>query len=322
MPNTATAALGIVDPGDAELQRDGGLRRTRCRRSISRTTQSTVVTSVGSSGFDLAIASITDKPDPVSPGQGLKYTVVAVNGGTSPATGVHVELDLPTAGVAFMNADGSNGWTCGAPASNKVDCVGDLPAGGNTTITVSFITLLSGLPPSVSLTATIDPANAFAETNEGNNTKTETTTISTTGTCMLCVDLAAAQLIASPEPVASGGSVTVTFQVVNVGDTPTTLNPASDKLLNLLALTDGTLTSATPTSSDPAVTCSVDSSGTNFAFTSCKGNLGPGQGVTITLTLPKVTGTGLMLFGNADPDNLIVEFNEGNNSLTQTVIIF
>jgi uncharacterized repeat protein (TIGR01451 family) len=320
IPNTAAAALAIVDPADSTCSDTAGCENETSPQHLANNT-ATVVTSVGSSGFDLAIASITDTPDPVSPGQGLKYTVVAVNGGTTTAHAVHVELDLPTAGVAFMNANGSNGFTCGAPVSSKVDCVGDLPAGGNTTITVNFIALLSGLPPSVSLTATIDPANAFAETNEGNNTKTETTTISTTGTCTLCVDLVAAQLVATPEPAASGGPVTVKFQIVNIGDTPTTLNPTSDRLLSLGAVSDGTVASATPTSSNPAITCGVDGSGTNFLTTSCKGNLSPGEGVTITLTLPSVTGTGLTLVGVADPDNLVVEVNESNNKLTQTVII-
>src|SRR5262249_51777299 len=193
---------------------------------------------IGSTGFDLAISTITDNPDPVAPGQGLKYTVVAVNGGTAKATGVHIELDLPSSGVTFDGAAGTNGFTCSTPASNKVDCVGDLAGGGNTTITVSFTTLLFGLPPSVTLTAIIDPANPFAETDEGNNTKSQTTSITTNGTCTQCIDLAVSQLLTSPEPVSSGGTVTVQFQVVNIGDSPTTLNPQNDTLLSLFAVTD------------------------------------------------------------------------------------
>src|SRR5262249_8206586 len=159
--NTASVAPALVDQTDCGDP-------TQCEdETIAHliNNDSTVVSAVGSTGFDLAIATVTDNPDPVAPGQGLKYTVVAVNGGTAPANRVHIELDLPTAGVTFSGAAGSNGFNCGAPASNKVDCVGDLPGGGNTTITVSFITLLSGLPPAVTLTARIDPANAFSETD-------------------------------------------------------------------------------------------------------------------------------------------------------------
>src|SRR5262249_33573591 len=151
----------------------------------------------------------------------------------------------------------------------------------------------------------------------GNNTKSQTTTITATGTCTLCIDLAAAQLLTSPEPATSGQPVTAQFQVVNIGDSPTTLNPATDALLSLAAVTNGTLSSAVPTSSNPAITCAVDSSGANFETASCKGNLQPGEGVTITLTVPSVTGTQFFVTGVADPNLLVPEFNEGNNSLTQ-----
>ena len=62
---------------------------------------------MGSSGLDLAVSTITDIPDPVAPGQPLKYTIVAVNGGTNAATNVHIEVTLPSSGVTFVNADGS-----------------------------------------------------------------------------------------------------------------------------------------------------------------------------------------------------------------------
>lgn len=316
--NTASAAPGLVDPVECSDP-------TQCEdETIAHliNNDSTVTSSIGSTGFDLAIATITDNPDPVAPGQGLKYTVVALNGGTATATGVHVELDLPTGGVTFSGAAGSNGFTCGAAVSNKVDCVGNLPGGGTTTITVSFITLLSGLPPSVTLTAKIDPANAFSETDKGNNEKSQTTSITTTGTCTLCVDLAAAQLLTSPEPVASSGTVTVKFQVVNIGDTPTQLNPATDTLLSLGASTNGAIGGASVTSSDAGVVCAVDALLPNLVATSCKGNLQPGQGVTVTLTVPGVTGTRFFTTGTADPGLLVPEFNEGNNSLTQTIVIF
>ncbi len=283
----------------------------------------TAISAIGSSGFDLAIASVTDNPDPVAPGQGLKYTVVGVNGGTSEAADVHIVVDLPTAGVHFDNADGSNGFNCGAPAANSVDCVGTLPGGGNTTITLNFTTLVSDpLPPDLTLTATIDPGHAFAETNEGNNAKTQVTTVSAGGTCSACVDLVASQLKVTPEIAVSGSALTVTFQVVNIGDSPTALNPASDRLLSLLVLSDGTVSSATATSSSPAVTCSVGSSGANFMRNDCKGNLAPSEGVTITVTTT-VTGSGAFVFGTADPDNLIpLEFNESNNTANQSVVLF
>src|SRR5262249_49691828 len=175
-----------------------------------------------------------------------------------------------------------------------------------------FTTLLFGLPPSVTLTAIIDPAHAFAETDEGNNQKSQTTSITTSGTCTQCIDLVASQLLTSPEPVPSGDPVTVKFQVVNIGDTPTTPDPQNDTLLSLGASTNGSIGSATVTSSDNTISCAVDLSLPNLVSTSCKGNLQPGQGVTVTLTVPNVQGTQFFATGTADPDNHVPEFNENN----------
>jgi hypothetical protein len=63
------------------------------------------------------------------------------------------------------------------------------------------------------------------------------------------------------------------------------------------------------------------------ATLNCKGNLGPSQGLTMTLPINNVTGDlGLVL--NADPSNVInagstpPEFSELNNQLILTVIHF
>ena len=319
--NTASAVPALVDP-----QPPTATSVDETPDHLANNTSS-VTSSMAGSGFDLAIASVTDNPDPVSPGQGLKYTIVAVNAGTSTANGVQIQIDLPTAGVTFTGANASNGFSCVPsipPAGATVLCTGNLAGGGNTTITISLITLLSALPGNISLTATIDPGNAFAESNEGNNTITQPTTISTGTTCSGCVDLVASQLITSPEPLSTGGSLTTTFQVVNTGDTPTTLNPASDTLLSLVVSSDGTVGApSTLAASEPGFPCFVDAlaSTPNMLVTFCRGNLLPAQGVTITLVAP-VTGTGAAAIGTADPNSLVPELGfEGNNQLIQTVII-
>ncbi|MFZ2493259.1 MAG: CARDB domain-containing protein [Thermoanaerobaculia bacterium] len=283
---------------------------------------STVVSSIGSTGFDLAISNITDVPDPLGAGQGLKYTVVAVNGGTSTASNVLVRLTIPSSGVSFVSADGSNGFNCGAPSGTTIDCTGDLPGGGNTTLSVSFIALLSSLPPEVSLTATIDPLDVFAETDEGNNSDTETTTISASGACMSCIDLVAAQIV-TPDPVYSGGSLAATFQVVNVGDMPTSLNPASDVLLSFYATTDSGLSASAPTTSLPGVvTCASSASGPNWVYVECKGNLAPAQGVTLTLPISSASGSYLYLYGTADPNGVVSETTETNNTLSRSLVLW
>ena len=212
----------------------------------------------------------------------MTYTIVAVNGGSQAAPGVHVNVTLPSnAAATFVSADGSNGFNCAAPVGTLVDCVGDLPAGGNTVITIKLIVVLAP-PGDLVLTAIIDPADAFDETNEGNNTQTETTTVSGS-VCSACVDLVSVLINATPEPVPSGGSVTFTYILVNAGDMPTDFLPAQQ-----IAFFDffGTHTGFSITTSDPtAVSCTtIPSSGTS-RLNNCVGNLGAGQGVTITATL-------------------------------------
>jgi uncharacterized repeat protein (TIGR01451 family) len=312
--NTATAAPATHNPAETDAEDE-----TFAHQGDN---SATAKSSTGGSAFDLVLSSITDNPDPVIPGQGLKYKIIAVNGGTQAANGVHMSVALPSATSAtFLSADGSNGFNCSGPVANVLDCVGDLPAGGDTTVTVSEIVLVQPIPaPDLVLSATIDSTHAFAESDEGNNTKTETTTISGL-TCTTCIDLVAAQLVASTEPLTGGGSETFTFQVVNVGDTSTATDPLHDTLISFLYASGISLTPGTPVSSNAAITCTNAASGANFALVNCVGNLGPGEGVTITVPVSNVHGD-LFAIGTADPDGKVPESNEGNNQLNQSVVVF
>jgi len=311
--NRAEAAKAMHDPSDANATDETNTANNKA----------TVKTSVAGTGTELAVTSITDNPDPVIPGQGLKYTVIAVNGGSADQTGVVVRLNLPSAGATFVSADGTNGFNCNPGATpNTEDCVGDLGHGDSTVITVSFT--VTGPPGSdLALTATIDPDNVIPESDEGNNTKTETTTISGS-TCTNCIDLVSAQLIPSPDPVSAGGTLVVKYNVVNIGDKPTALDPTKpdQRLLNLEAAMSsfGGFSSTSATSSDPSITCNtVDVLGFGLlSETDCFGNLGPGQGVTITLTLTNINAD-TSVTGTADPNGKVTESNEGNNVLTETI---
>jgi subtilase family serine protease len=204
-----------------------------------------------------------------------------------------------------------------------LDCVGDLPAGGDTTITVSMIVPVQPIPaPDLVLSATIDSTGAFAESDEGNNTRTETTTISGL-TCSGCIDLVAAQLVPSADPILSGGSETFTFQVVNVGDTGTTLNPATDTLIDFFYASATSLTPGVVTTSNAGIVCTTTPSGlpVNAATVQCTGNLAPGQGVTITIPITNVVGD-LFALGIVDPDAKVTESDEGNNQLSESIVVF
>ena len=47
----------------------------------------------------------------------------------------------------------------------------------------------------------------------------------------------------------------------------------------------------------------------------CFGNLGPGQGVTVTVVFTDVTSLTVKGEGKADPDNKVSEFTNGNNNI-------
>lgn len=310
--NTAKADPALVDPGTSDELLD---------ESNTDNNESTVTTGVSNAPFDLSIVSITDTPDPATQGKPVKYTVVAANGGSLPAPAALVRITLPNPGAMFIGADGTNGFNCAAPVGTTVDCVGDLPAGGNTTITVNLAVTLAP-PGDLTLTATIDPLNAFTdETDEGNNTQNEVTTVSGE-VCIACVDLVATQLTAAPDPASAGSSTVFTFVIVNAGDMPTTFNPTTQNLAFFDVFATGPATFAAVTSSNPAaVSCTAVATNANSVLNDCTGNLAPGEGVILKLTASALTAGSITAFGTLDPGGVIAEFKENNNLASNSVIV-
>jgi len=294
--NTAVAAPATADTSDPandnELMVDNNT--------------STVVTSIGPPGFDLILASIVDAPDPATRGQQVTYNVAVANTGTDPANGLVIRVTLPSGGVTFTSATGTNGFSCGAPSAGTLDCTGNMPGGGSTAIAVKFLVNLSA-PDSLELSATVDPGNAFTEANESNNTDTETTSVGGAGChTPFCIDLVAATLDGSPNPVQATHEVTFVFTIANIGATSTSASGGFHALFDLFGDVD---TTQTITSSLGAITCSLNGStvaGSNM-LNDCTGDLGPGEIVTLTLTTTVNSGTTVTARGVADPDNVVPE---------------
>jgi uncharacterized repeat protein (TIGR01451 family) len=291
--------------------------------------------SVGGTGIDLVVSKVIDQPDPVAVGQKLTYTVLVVNGGTEDSTTsgheVVVRLDVPQTGLTFLSAAGSNGFNCLAPNLNhQILCKGDLPGGGDTTITAQFI-VVAGAPEDLVMTTKVDPDGLITETDEGNNEHVETTTVAGSA-CPgpPCVDLVAAQVVGSPDPYVNNGTVTMEFVLVNIGDTGTTLDPATDHgepllLFNVAGTHDASQTTFTATPTNPAstVTCLTPplTPETNALLQlQCFGNLGPGEGVKVAVVFKNVTSPSVTGFGQGDPAGKQTEFLESNNSAIKTVI--
>ena len=75
----------------------------------------------------------------------------------------------------------------------------------------------------------------------------------------------------------------------------------------------------TPTNPASAVTCTTFSNTATALLSNCYGNLGPGEGVKVTVTFTGVTSATVGAIGRADPGNLVIEFLETNNVISKTV---
>jgi uncharacterized repeat protein (TIGR01451 family) len=325
--NTATADPAKVDPQPPDDTHED-------ETSLENNT-ATAKNSVGTSGIDLVVSKIVDQPDPVAIGQKLTYTIVVVNGGTddTASTGhdVVVRLDVPQTGVVFLSTAGSNGFNCdgsNVSTNHQIICTGHLPGGGDTTINAKF-NVVFGAPKKLVLTATVDPNNDIPETDESNNALTEETSVQG-DTCPgpPCIDLVAAQLVGSPDPYPDNGTVTMSYVLINVGDTATSLDPDPTHgqvltTFDMAGAYSGSVTrTVTPTNPSAVISCVTDplltTAGSNL-FSNCYGNLGPGEGVTITVTFTGVTAPTVSGVGNADPGDLVPEFTNSNNKISQTI---
>lgn len=279
--------------------------------ATTNNTDTVAVSVVGTSGIDLVVVDVSDSPDPVPQGDTVTYTSLVSNAGTVPATNVKIRQTFDNVtGMTLVSATGSQGFNCTYSAP-KVECAGDLDPGASTTIKVVFQTT-SSAPAQVNSTVVVDPDNLFLETDETNNSATESTTI-TSEICSNCIDLVMNAMLDTPDPVAVGENLTYTVTIGNVGDQTTDTTPSDDVLVYFDMFGDFDFVSYT-TSSGFSCTKVSETVGVE-RLSNCTGELGPGHGTILTITVkPKAAGDPA-ISGKAivDPANTIAEFNELNN---------
>src|SRR4029079_16013208 len=157
-------------------------------------------------------------------------------------------------------------------------CRGGRPAGQSTNVSIVF-EVLAETPTTHTLDVKVDEANAVTESTKANNNDTEVTTV-TGSLCTSCVDLVAGGILVTPDPVTGGGALTRIATVSNAGDVSTAdLGP--DKA-QVWVYFDGTLETLGTYAATGGFTC------TDFTFfglvvVECSGDLGPGQGVAVTV---------------------------------------
>jgi uncharacterized repeat protein (TIGR01451 family) len=164
---------------------------------------------------------------------------------------------LPATGVSFISASASDGFTCSVVGTN-VECEGSaLNAGAMTTITTNVQVTAKG-PASLTSTIIADPKHEIKESNNTNQSKSITTSV-TGATCTKCFDDVMGPISASPSPVKTKDTLTYSFGVGNSGDepapTPNTVEPGvviTDKLDENVEFVEGSATNGFKVTYEPA----------------------------------------------------------------------
>jgi uncharacterized repeat protein (TIGR01451 family) len=185
---TVTAPAGVTDPTPG---------------NNSATDNDTLVPSA-----DLAITK-TDGVTTAAPGGSVTYTITASNAGPSNATGATVADTFPASLTCNWTCGGAGGGTCTPSGSSNINDTVNLPAGGSVTYT-SSCTISSLATGTLSNTATVTAPAGVADPNKGNNSATDTDTLSPSAD--LAITKTDGVTTATP-----GGSVTYTITASNAG---------------------------------------------------------------------------------------------------------
>lgn len=165
---------------------------------------------------------------------------------------------------------------------------GYIPAGGMATVTFTFTAPSFSNDTTVSLTATADPNNWITELNENNNSRS--TNIVVTGSLP---DLTISSITTDKAAYEAGDTVTVTVTASNIGDR---------------------------TVSSAIVKLDISGVGAQSKTVSSLVAGGGNRTVTFTFTAPtSLTSQTVTLTATIDPDNVIRESNESNNTRTATL---
>ncbi|MEA2570171.1 MAG: hypothetical protein QOI24_2172 [Acidobacteriota bacterium] len=167
------------------------------------------------------VATNSDAPDPVVPGNTITYTQTITNNGPDAAANAKMIQTLP-AGVTFQSMVAPGGWSCTMPAvgaGGTINCsIASLANAGSASFTVVVnVTATSG-----SISETVTASSDNFDNVIGNNSATAVTTIDS-------ADLSIAKTTGATS-VAPGGTVTYTITIHNAGPSSATSVVMTDTL--------------------------------------------------------------------------------------------
>ena len=256
---------------------------------------------------DLAITK-NDGVASVTAGASTVYTIVVTNNGPSGVTGATVTDTLPaaitSATFTAVASGGATGFT--ASGSGNLSDTVNMPAGSTITYTVNA-SISAGASGSLSNTATVSAPAGVTDTNPGNNSATDTDTI-TPAAVIADLSITKTDGVATATP---GGSTTYTIVVTNSG--PSSITGASVTDLMPAAIASDTYTA---TQSGGATGFTASGSG-NIGDTV---NMPAGSTITYTVSAsvdPSATGS-LTNTATVNAPAGVTDSNLANNSATDT----
>lgn len=228
-------------------------------------------------------------PDSVAPGADFVYTLVVNNSGAANTHEVYVSATVP-GGFTFNSVNGTSLFDCSASVEPTVTCTGGTVNGGaNANIAINLKASATPTDPSAPYvtTATVDPENAIAESNDENNTTSHTLAIPAgppPSEPMTLTKTAAAPAVDAPGCNPCGTQVRPGDQLIY---TITATNTSTKWKASKLKITDGTqgleAASLKVTSSDPRLICTPSASQVDCRAANDNYILDPGKTVVVTI---------------------------------------
>jgi uncharacterized repeat protein (TIGR01451 family) len=307
-PGSAAFTLVLnVDAGTANgtvISNTAALASTTSDPDSSNNT-ATATTTVIAPSADLAV-TLTDSPDPVSPGGNITYTITATNNGPDPATNASFS-DTVGAGMTFVSLAQPGGWSCTTPAvgaGGLVSCSNASFAVGSASFTL-VTAVDAGLSGGSLIFNTASITSSATDPNAGNNSATTTTTVG-----VLSADLSVTKTD-SPDPVTAGSNITYTIVATNAG-------PESAASVSL----GDTLPAATTfvsLSAPAGWSCTTPAVGAGGAVSCSIASLAPGSATfTLVTNVIASTAAGTVISNTATIASSTTDPTPGNNSATTT----
>ncbi len=243
-------------------------------------------------------------------GDALIYTIKIKNAGSAVVKDVSFKESFAKGVLTYVTSSATGGFTC-AVVSSDLSCTGGaISAKGTATITME--TVLAGNPTACGKTATmsssltIDPSNTITESSESNNTASVSLPVPG-----MCTDLSITKS-ASVSSATTDELVSYTLAVTNNGSA-TQLNV---KVSDTLSSTKFVYRSAT---GSDGFSCTQS----GLTITCTGGTITSGSTAMIVIigsvgnnTLACGESESLTDSGKVDPDNLVTESDETNNTAT------